>query len=144
MINFKKIENIAAIVMLVAFFLPWISAGGVFSFSGYELPNLAEMASGMSAAFSEDGAKSQTNYAVYLVYLVPLLALGVLATDYLKSDKKLSKYTAIAAGAFPILGIIYSIIRAGEITGFAIGIWLTLLAAIVMLLAVFGVIKQPE
>ena len=144
MINFKKIENIAAIVMLVAFFLPWISAGGVFSFSGYELPNLAEMASGMSAAFSEDGAKSQTNYAVYLVYLVPLLAIGVLATDYLKSDKKLSKYTAIAAGAFPILGIIYSIIRAGEITGFAIGIWLTLLAAIVMLLAVFGVIKQPE
>lgn len=144
MIDFKKIENIAAIVMLVAFFLPWISAGGVFSFSGYELPNLAEMASGMSAAFSEDGAKSQTNYAVYLVYLVPLLALGVLATDYLKSDKKLSKYTAIAAGAFPILGIIYSIIRAGEITGFAIGIWLTLLAAIVMLLAVFGVIKQPE
>ena len=144
MINFKKIENIAAIVMLVAFFLPWISAGGVFSFSGYELPNLAEMASGMSAAFSEDGAKSQTNYAVYLVYLVPLLAIGVLATDYLKSDKKLSKYTAIAAGAFPILGIIYSIIRTGEITGFAIGIWLTLLAAIVMLLAVFGVIKQPE
>ena len=144
MIDFKKIENIAAIVMLVAFFLPWISAGGVFSFSGYELPNLAEMASGMSAAFSEDGAKSQTNYAVYLVYLVPLLAIGVLATDYLKSDKKLSKYTAIAAGAFPILGIIYSIIRAGEITGFAIGIWLTLLAAIVMLLAVFGVIKQPE
>lgn len=144
MIDFKKIENIAAIVMIVAFFLPWISAGGMFSFSGYELPNLAEMASGMSAAFSEDGAKSQTNYAVYLVYLVPLLAIGVLATDYLKSDKKLSKYTAIAAGAFPILGIIYSIIRAGEITGFAIGIWLTLLAAVVMLLAVFGVIKQPE
>lgn len=144
MIDFKKIENIAAIIMIVAFFLPWISAGGMFSFSGYELPNLAEMASGMSAAFSEDGAKSQTNYAVYLVYLVPLLAIGVLATDYLKSDKKLSKYTAIAAGAFPILGIIYSIIRAGEITGFAIGIWLTLLAAVVMLLAVFGVIKQPE
>ena len=144
MIDFKKIENIAAIVMIVAFFLPWVSAGGMFSFSGYELPNLAEMARGISNSFSEDGVKNQTNYAIYLVYLVPLLAISVLANDYLKSDEKISKYTSIAAGAFPIFGLIFAIMRAGEITGFAIGIWLTMLAAVVMLLAVFGIIKQPE
>ena len=144
MIDFKKIENISAIVIIVAFFLPWISVGGMFSFTGYELPNLAEMASGMRDAFGEEGVESQANYAIYLFYLVPLLAIGVLANDYLKTDEKVSKYTAIAAGAFPILGFIYSIISAGEITGFAIGIWLTMLAAVVMLLTVFGIIKQPE
>jgi len=141
MLDFKKIENICAIVLVVAFFLPWISLGGIFSFSGYELPNAAQGVNAMAAAFSE--TEADTNYVVYLVYLVPLLAVGVLATDYLKSDEKVAHYVAIAAGAFPLLGFLYVVIDKG-IEGLAIGIYLTVIAAIVMLLATFGVIKRPE
>ena len=144
MLDFKKLENICAIVIIVAFFLPWISMGGMISFSGYELPNLAEMASAMGAAFNENAAKEQTNYAVYLVYLVPLLAIGVLATDYLKTDEKIAHFVAMAAGAFPVLAFAYaSFSSSGVPEGLAIGIWLTLLACVAMLLTVFGVIKQP-
>ncbi len=141
MIDFKRIENICAIVLVVAFFLPWISFGGMFSVAGYELPNAAEGINAMAAAFSE--SEPDTNYVVYLVYLVPLLAVGVLATDYLKSDEKVAHYVAIAAGAFPILGFLSLVIENG-VQGMAIGIYLTVIAAIVMLLATFGVIKRPE
>ena len=142
MIDFKKIENICAIVLIVAFFLPWLSFGGFFSLAGYELPNAAEGVSSLAGAFSESG-EVDTNYSVYLVYLVPLLAVGVLATDYLKSDEKVAHYVAIAAGAFPILGFLSLVIENG-MEGLAIGIYLTVVAAIVMLLATFGVIKRPE
>ena len=142
MLDFKKIENICAIVLIVAFFLPWLSFGGMFSVAGYELPNAAEGINALAAAFSESG-KVDTNYSVYLVYLVPLLAVGVLATDYLKSDEKVAHYVAIAAGVFPILGFLSLVIENG-MEGLAIGIYLTVVAAIVMLLAAFGVIKRPE
>ncbi len=142
MIDFKKIENICAIVLVVAFFLPWVSFGGMFSFAGYQLPNAAEGINAMAAAWSESG-EADTNYGVYLVYLVPLLAVGVLATDYLKSDEKVAHYVAIAAGVFPLLGFLYMVIDNG-MQGMAIGIYLTVVAAIVMLLATFGVIKRPE
>ena len=126
---------------LLLSFLPWISLGGIFSFSGYELPNAAQGLNTMAAAFSE--SEADTNYVVYLVYLVPLLAVGVLATDYLKSDEKVAHYVAIAAGALPVLGFLYMVIDNG-MQGMAIGIYLTVVAAIVMLLATFGVIKRPE
>lgn len=142
MIDFKKIENICAIVLVVAFFLPWVSLGGMFSFAGYQLPNAAEGINAMAAAWSESG-EADTNYGVYLVYLVPLLAVGVLATDYLKSDEKVAHYVAIAAGVLPVLGFLYMVIDNG-MQGMAIGIYLTVVAAIVMLLATFGVIKRPE
>ena len=142
MLDFKKIENICAIVLIVAFFLPWVSLGGMFSFAGYQLPNAAEGLNSMAAAFSESG-EVDTNYGVYLVYLVPLLAVGVLATDYLKSDEKVAHYVAIAAGVLPLLGFLYMVIDNG-MQGMAIGIYLTVVAAIVMLLATFGVIKRPE
>ena len=142
MIDFKKIENICAIVLIVAFFLPWVSLGGMFSFAGYQLPNAAEGINAMAAAWSESG-EVDTNYGVYLVYLVPLLAVGVLATDYLKSDEKVAHYVAIAAGVLPVLGFLYMVIDNG-MQGMAIGIYLTVVAAIVMLLATFGVIKRPE
>jgi len=150
MLDFKKIENICAIVLVVAFFLPWVSVGGIFSIAGYELPNAVQWGNAMTATFSESG-KVDTNYSIYLVYLVPLLAVGVLATDFLKSDEKVAHYVAIAAGAFPILGLLSLLFGNGEsfdeeklVRGMTIGVYLTVVAAIVMLLAAFGVIKRPE
>ena len=43
MLDFKKIENICAIVLIVAFFLPWVSFGGMLSFAGYQIPNALEV-----------------------------------------------------------------------------------------------------
>ena len=77
MLNFKKIENICAIVMLVAFFLPWVSFMG-FSAAGYSIVGTLNN----FLAIAGESAPWQ----VYLIYLVPLAAIGVLVTDYLKTD----------------------------------------------------------
>ena len=83
---------------------------------------------------------------MYLIYLVPLAAIGVLVTDYLKTDEKIARIVAIIAGVIPIAGIIYLLIQS-EGEGFqvlAMGAYLTILAAIGMLLATFGIVKSPE
>jgi len=140
-LNFKKIENICAIVFIVAFFMPWVSYDAGFiqvQASGASIPgtvnNLVSLA-GESAP-----------WYVYLVYLVPLTAIGVLVTDFLKTDEKIARIVTIVAGVLPLAGLIYVLIEAGSIafSFLGIGMYLTILAAIAMLLAVFGVIKIPE
>ena len=141
MLDFKKIENICAIVFIVAFFMPWVSYDtglGTIQASGASIPgtvnNLVSLA-GESAP-----------WYVYLVYLVPLTAIGVLVTDFLKADEKIARIVTIVAGVLPLAGLIYVLIEAGSIafSFLGIGMYLTILAAIAMLLAVFGVIKIPE
>ena len=137
MLNFKKIENICAIVMLVAFFLPWVSFMGL-SAAGYSIVGTLNNL----LAIGGESAPWQ----VYLIYLVPLAAIGVLVTDYLKTDEKIARIVAIIAGVIPIAGIIYLLIQSGG-EGFqvlAMGAYLTILAAIGMLLATFGIVKSPE
>ena len=141
MLNFKKIENICAIVFIVAFFMPWVSYDAGFiqvQASGASIPgtiNSLGSVAGESAPWS-----------VYLVYLVPLTAIGVLVTDFLKTDEKIARIVTIVAGVLPLAGLIYVLIEAGSIafSFLGIGMYLTILAAIAMLLAVFGVIKIPE
>ena len=141
MLDFKKIENICAIVFIVAFFMPWVSYDtgfGTIQATGASIPgtmnNLGSLA-GESAP-----------WYVYLVYLVPLTAIGVLVTDFLKADEKIARIVTIVAGVLPLAGMIYVLIEAGSVafSFLGIGMYLTLLAAIAMLLAVFGVIKIPK
>ena len=83
---------------------------------------------------------------VYLVYLVPLTAIGVLVTDFLKTDEMIARIVAILAGVVPIAGVIYMLIEGGgEVFSYlGFGAYLTILAAIGMLLATFGIVKSPE
>ena len=140
--NFKKIENICAIVFIVAFFMPWVSYDAGFiqvQASGASIPGTINS---LGSAVAGESAP----WYVYLVYLVPLTAIGVLVTDFLKTDEKIARIVTIVAGVLPLAGLIYVLIEAGSIafSFLGIGMYLTLLAAIAMLLAVFGVIKIPE
>jgi hypothetical protein len=139
MVNFKKLENICAGVIIVAFFLPWLSIGGFMSFSGYDLPGLANLANEFGAAMSDgEGSSSGANW-LYVVYLVPLMAVGILLAEYLGHN---NKSICIASGAFNIIGFIVAVSKAeGEVGMFGIGLWITTLASIVIILSATGVIK---
>jgi hypothetical protein len=138
MINFKKLENICASIIVLAFFLPWLDLGFI-SFSGYSLPNLANSMGSIAQSFDENTQSS--NYGVYLVYLVPLLACLVLLFSYLN---KPSKNISLASGFVNIIGFCYHLITQsdGSISMYGIGIWITLLASIVMVLSSLGYIKR--
>ena len=137
--DFKKLENICASVIVMAFFLPWVDFG-FFSASGYSLPNLASSLNQLGQAFSENGEAS-TNYFIYIVYLVPLLGSLVLLFGYLN---KPIKNICLASGAFNLGGFIYHLVAEseGEIGMYGIGIWITVIASIVMILSTLGYLKK--
>jgi len=139
MLNIKKIENICAIIIIVAFFLPWVSLGFI-SFSGYDLPNLASFVNSFDAAFSENGESSGSANSLYAVYLIPLLSISILFMEYLGKE---SKKLCLTAGTLNVVGFLYVLIfeTEGDIGMMGIGIWITVLASIVMLLAATGFLK---
>ena len=87
MIELKKLENVSAIAIVVAFFLPWVNLGFI-SFSGHDLPNLWDAVNSLSNAFSEtENVSAGVNYYL-VVYLVPILALVFLLLEYLGKPSK--------------------------------------------------------
>jgi hypothetical protein len=92
--NIKKVTNISAILLIVAFFLPWISAGNSY---------MSVTMSGLKAA--------QLGGAAVIIWFIPLLSIGVIVADVI-SNEKLGKYLAIAAGIVPF---IYVISRGGDL-----------------------------
>ena len=139
MLNIKKIENICAIIIIVAFFLPWVSLGFI-SFSGYDLPNLASFVNSFDAAFSENGESSGSANSLYAVYLIPLLSISFLFMEYLGKE---SKKLCLTAGTLNVVGFLYILIfeTEGDIGMMGIGIWITVLASVVMLLDAAGYLK---
>ena len=123
--NFKKIENLSAILMVVAFFMPWVSLG-ILSATGFKVASMGGAAT--------------------LLFVIPLLAIVVLANDVLNFlDVDKSKYLTYLTALVPLIYIIYRLIKAGS--GFfelaSIGIYLTLIASILMILGASGKIKLP-
>tara|TARA_B100000401_G_C52298238_1_gene481383 strand:+ start:121 stop:498 length:378 start_codon:yes stop_codon:yes gene_type:complete len=124
--NFKKIENLSAILIVVAFFMPWVSLG-ILSATGFKVASMG-------------GAGT-------LLFVIPLLAIVVLANDVLSFlDVDKSKYLAYLTAVVPLIYIIYRLIKAGssffELA--SIGIYLTLIASVLMILGASGKIKLPE
>ena len=106
--------------MIVSFFLPWLSLGFLGSVSGLGLIKLN-----------------------FIVLFIPLLAVAVIVTDIMGSETA-SKWLSYAAGLVPLIWIILRIPLMGSDIFFAaagIGIYLTLLASILMLLGAFKIIK---
>ena len=125
--NFKKIENLSAILMVVSFFMPWLSLGMLGSATGFQVASMG-------------GAGT-------LLFVIPLLAIVVLANDVLSFlDVDKSKYLAYLTAVVPLIYIIYRLIKAGssffELA--SIGIYLTLIASVLMILGASGKIKLPE
>ena len=124
--NFKKIENLSAILMVVSFFMPWVSLG-IVSATGFKVASMG-------------GAGT-------LLFVIPLLAIVVLANDVLNFlDVDKSKYLTYLTAVVPLIYIIYRLIKGGssffELA--SIGIYLTLIASVLMILGASGKIKLPE
>ena len=153
---FNRVENVCAIVIIVGFFLPWISVLWL-SISGYEI-NEIRASTGpwvqlANEVMSESPSEGPSAWTLYNHYLIPLFAISVLATDYLQTSKEVVHYVAIAAGAYPlyfftfefqIFRLLYSDNPFDTVGTLGSGVYLTILASIVMLLATFGVVKRRK
>tara|TARA_S200000501_G_C20867660_1_gene762732 strand:- start:1551 stop:2066 length:516 start_codon:yes stop_codon:yes gene_type:complete len=153
---FNRIENVCAIVMIVAFFLPWLSFF-MWSISGYEISEIRATARPwidmIEEVMTEQPNEGPSTWSLYNHYLIPLFAISVLATDYLQTSKKVVHYMAIAAGVYPLYFFTFelNIFDLGNSDNpfdtaitLGIGVYLTILASIIMLLSTFGVVKRRK
>lgn len=103
----KFLIYIGAAVVIICFFLPWFSFMG-FELSGFSIPQMSEQATIF-------GVTETTSAKVYLVYLVPLLALVCAGLAFMTSKSKKSSrnigLVEIVLGALPILYGIYKYIQ---------------------------------
>jgi hypothetical protein len=137
----EKTEMLFAAVLLLGFFLPWASIGGLISFSGYNIPEALKGVAGLAGAFSHKTTHEipVKVYLSYLLYLIPLLSIIIIVLGF--KDMK-TKIISIIAGVLPFVFLIYAVIDFGNIFKAAsIGVYVTLLAALGLILSAIGVIK---
>ena len=147
--GFSKVEVYCAIGLLVLFFFPWIQIGDVVSITlkGYEIPDLAEhVAKGVGqfkSLFNENANREIWVFWYYLIYLIPVFSVATVVLGILGKNVKV---TGLLTAAVPIGWFIYALIKIGsDLFGMmTLGAYLTLLCAILMILAVVEVLQIPE
>ena len=132
--------NVAGIVLLVCFFLPWLSSGP-FGLDQASVTDAGSVALQFSAAIGTE-APSMPVY-VYALYLIPLgcvsgLVLAVLGKTY--------NICHLVAAVVFLLVLLYGLIDGGTslLSRMGFGEWLSLLASVAISLAFFGVIKRDS
>ena len=148
---FAKVENICAAALILAFFLPWVSIGGLLTIHGYKIPDIVQALSGLGSSLAEMGNETgqasqgtpAVTYAIYGLYLIPLLAVYFLVRA---GTGKSTKGVGLAAGLLPVAAFAFVFIKGGmgalKVLGF--GAFLTIASAIGLLLYVTGVVKARE
>lgn len=135
----ERAENWFAAALIIFFFLPWFGAGP-FSVSGYTLTTIPSV---LNAASSSSGVRTDSSIGLlYIVWLVPILSIITLA---LGLTGRSPRAMAIVTGVVTLLMFLFVFIAGGgdvfKVLG--IGSYLTILAAIGLILAAIGVIKAP-
>lgn len=138
-----RIETILALLMAVAFFLPWLSTGGLGpSPSGYTLLEgtlqLQDQAGGYASFTDFEGG-----WVVYLFWAIPVGIVLTFVTGLLGAGSRLF---AVIAGLAPLVLLGLGLREAGSNAGelfrfFEIGLWATLVLALLMLLAGIGLLR---
>ena len=132
--------NVAGIVLLVCFFLPWLTTGP-FGVNQAAAPGMGSVAQQFTAVVGTE-SPSVPVY-VYALYLIPLgcvagLVLAVLGKTY-------NFCHLVAAGVF-MLVLLFGLVDGGTtlLSRMGFGEWLSLLASVAISLAFFGVIKRDS
>jgi len=124
--SLTRLENMAALGLVVFFFFPWASLGP-FSVNGF-------------------GAASSGAGLSFLLFLVPLLGLVVLAMRPICQTPAILKTVKLVAGGLPIAGFVLALIDAGgklfQVLG--MGAYLTLIAAVLIILGTLDKVQLPN
>ena len=135
----RRPEFWCAIVILGAFFLPWLELGPIISVAGYQLPKAARFASELGKAFG-DGKSASTGDSInwmYLVYLVPLASVVAIVEMALG---RLATASAVLAATIALAEIAFWATshpdKVGDTVG--VGVLFSVVASLTMLILVLG------
>ena len=136
----ERAENWFAAALIIFFFLPWFGAGP-FSVSGYSLTTIPSV---LNAASASSGLRTNNSVdLLYVVWLIPILAAItlVLGLTSAKRPRAIAAVTAIVT--LLMFGLVIAAGGGDTFRVMGIGSYLTILAAIGLLLAAVGLIKAP-
>ena len=144
---FEKLENSIAVVLLIAFFLPWISSFGFVNISAFQIPGAIKGFGEAVALFSEQQEPvPSVAYLSYVLYLIPICSIGTLIGSVMNKDTKISSGIA---GSIIFVALAYIYIDDGIpdfngniIANIGIGLWLTFIGSLAMILCVLGVLDR--
>jgi len=124
--SLTRLENMAALGLVLFFFFPWASLGP-FSVNGF-------------------GAAASGKGLSFLLFLVPLLGLLVLAMRPICQVPKILKIVKLVAGGLPIAGFVLALMDAGgHIFQFlGMGAYLTIIAAVLIILGTLDKVQLPN
>ena len=148
---YKTPTTIGAALVIIGFLLPWVSFSFgpmTMSVSGYDIPKLGEMFSGLKRSFDE-GKASSGNQLYYVLYLIPLLAGYLIYSEY----KNIKKYFVPAKVVIFLLSgfVIYKLAFLGgsiseNLQQGGIGLWISVGGGIYLLVQAvkeFGTQRIP-
>ncbi|MBN2652150.1 MAG: hypothetical protein JXR63_07195 [Spirochaetales bacterium] len=143
--NLKNPRVVFSLLLVVGFFLPWISLGWMKTFSGYNIPEAVKnFTSGvdMANAFLGGGSKAKLPakyYLSFLLYLIPLAGLANMII-YVSVKKIDTRIFSFITGLIPFAFLIYALIDVGNVlAGAGIGFYLCIFSGLFLILSAFGI-----
>lgn len=99
--RFCSLELLIAILLIVAFFLPWLDMWGV-KVVGWDIPELQKKMTKVTNLFKFFSKNKEWVYYTHVVYLIPILSSLVILT-WLFLKKKTSRVLLFITGVFSVV-----------------------------------------
>lgn len=140
---FKEPEFLLATLLLVSFFLPWISVGNQFlsiSVAGYKIPQILNTMGGVASVFSApegSGLGIRVLTAIsYGLYLIPISCLTTMVRQYKGLKSHISSLVAALLLIVTFGAAVFLIGLSAVVSGMGIGAWLSLIGTVGIVIVV--------
>ena len=134
---FKKLQNWFALILLVAFFLPWWIGPTVYpvSVSGFEyydfIKNLVKSV----------GINSSVPLKAYALYMYPVLTILILFASLIKINTKI---LSIGTGVLSLLYVTWAMLKLEGILSPGYGIYVNVIASVGLIVGALFLDKKPN
>lgn len=130
----KKCEIFFALLMMAAFFMPWVKVGGG-CYSGCVIPDaLFRLARFFEVSTGNRSGILIMAYASYILYLIPFLSIIIIVMSINDFNIRIVSFTA---GIIPLIALFYSFIEFGNIlNNLSAGLYLTIFSSVSLIISV--------
>ena len=134
---FKKLQNWFALILLVAFFLPWWIGPTVYpvSVSGYEYYDF------IKNLIKSVGISSSVPLKAYALYMYPILTILILLASLIKINTKI---ISICTGILSLFYITWAMLKLEGILSPGYGIYLNMIASVGLIIAALFFDKKTK
>ena len=134
---FKKSQNWFALILLVAFFLPWWIGPTVYpvSVSGYEYYDF------IKTLIKSVGSGSSVPLKAYVLYIYPVLTILILFASLIKINTKI---ISICTGILSLVYITWAMLKLEGILTPGYGIYINIIASVGLIIGALFFDKKTE